>query len=116
MTEDRSSIPAQRENRLYIASTSLLRGEPRLPSSKYYTLRYVLAATMAAGESTIFYPAVSDDSDALFRACRALGAQLRWGDEQQQVLHVRGVGRPNSTGDTQPLTINVGNAGRSEEH
>src|SRR5216684_7744168 len=111
MTEDRSSVPAQAGSRLYIAPTSLLRGEPRLPSSKYYTLRYVLAATLAHGESIVSYPAVSDDSDALFRACRALGAQLLWEDEQQQVLHVRGVGRPNSTGDTQPLTINVGNAG-----
>ncbi|GAC1346113.1 MAG: 3-phosphoshikimate 1-carboxyvinyltransferase [Ktedonobacteraceae bacterium] len=114
MTEDRSSVPAQAGSRLYIAPTSLLRGAPRLPSSKYYTLRSVLAATLAHGQSIVSYPALSDDSDALFRACRALGAQLLWEDEQQQVLHVRGVGRPNHTEDShalQPLTINVGNAG-----
>src|SRR5258708_5585405 len=93
--------------KLQIVPTSLLRGEPHLPSSKYYTLRYLLAATLADGESTVCYPAVSDDSDALFRGCRALGAELSWRDEQQ-LLQVRGVGRPYKT---QPVTINVGNAG-----
>src|SRR5579875_38450 len=36
--------PAQK---LYIAPASLIYGAPELPSSKYYTLRYVLAATLA---------------------------------------------------------------------
>jgi len=94
--------------KLYIAPTSLLRGEPTLPSSKYYTLRYLLAATLAEGESTITLPALSDDSDALFRGCRALGAELKWGDEHKRVLRVKGVGRPYHPG---PVTINVGNAG-----
>lgn len=91
---------------LYIAPTHLIHGEPALPSSKYYTLRYLLAATLAQGESTVAFPAASEDSEALFRGCRALGAELAWRDERQ--LHVRGVGRPHRT---EPLTINVGNAG-----
>src|SRR5579859_2671707 len=91
-----------------IMPTSLVRGEPEVPSSKYYTLRYVLAATLAEGTSTIALPALSDDSDALFRGCRVLGAELHWVDERQRVLHVRGVGRPHRE---DAVTINVGNAG-----
>lgn len=94
--------------RLYIGPTSCLSGEPEIPGSKYYTLRYVLAATLAKGESTVAFPAASDDSDALLRGCRALGAEMRWRDEQEQVLCVGGVGRPQRL---EPITINVGNAG-----
>lgn len=99
-----SSISQER----FITPMELLRGEPVVPSSKYYTLRYLLAATCAKGESRIAFPAESDDSDALFRGCRALGAELTWEDEQHTMLHVAGVGRAHHTKDT---TINVGNAG-----
>src|SRR5712691_1220340 len=104
MREDPSNVSAQAESKLYIAPTSLIRGEPELPSSKYYTLRYLLAATLAEGESKVSFPAVSDDSDALFRGCRALGAELTWLDEGQQVLGIRGVGRPKRS---EPITIDV---------
>ena len=90
----------------YIAPTSLIRGAPALPSSKYYTLRYLLAATLAKGESSVLFPAISDDSEALFRSCRALGAELTWRDDH--ILNVKGVGRPSGS---LPVTINVGNAG-----
>src|SRR2546428_9530826 len=90
----------------YIAPTSSIRGAPALPSSKYYTLRYLLAATLAKGESTVLFPAISDDSEALFRSCRALGAELTWRDGH--ILNVKGVGRPSGS---LPVTINVGNAG-----
>ncbi len=92
----------------FIAPIHMLCGEPVVPSSKYFTLRYLLAATCAEGESRIAFPAESDDSDALFRGCRALGAQLTWSDEQRSVLRVSGVGRAHQM---QPVTINVGNAG-----
>ncbi len=108
MPEEITGEPARAGRKLYIAPSSLLRGQPELPSSKYYTLRYVLAATLARGESTVAFPAVSEDSEALFRACRALGAQLQWCDEQQRALRVNGVGRPHSQ---EAVTINVGNAG-----
>ncbi len=108
MPEEITGEPAQAGRKLYIAPSSLLRGQPELPSSKYYTLRYLLAATLARGESTVAFPAVSEDSEALFRACRALGAQLQWCDERQRALRVNGVGRPHSQ---EAVTINVGNAG-----
>src|SRR5437588_7426599 len=110
MQEERTSEPIQSGQKLYIAPASLLRGQPRLPSSKYYTLRYLLAATLARGESTVSFPAVSEDSEALFRACCALGAQLHWCDEQQRALRVNGVGRPHSQ---EAVTINVGKIGRA---
>jgi len=96
------------ESSIHIGPTALIRGTPRLPSSKYYTLRYVLAAALADGVSTVSLPAESDDSEALYRGCRALGAELRWEDEARRVLRVRGAGRPQRA---EPTTINVGNAG-----
>ena len=93
---------------IHIVPTALLQGTPRLPASKYYTLRYVLAAALADGNSTISYPAESEDSEALYRGCRALGAELRWEDEARHVLRVRGAGRPQRE---EPITVNVGNAG-----
>lgn len=103
-----TQITTSSVQRLYIAPSSRIAGEPVVPSSKYYTLRYLLAAVLADGESRVFFPAESDDSDALFRGCRALGAELSWEDEQRTVLRVRGVGSPRASG---PVTINVGNAG-----
>ncbi len=93
---------------IWIGQTERVMGAPEVPSSKYYTLRYVLAAALAEGESRVLLPARSDDSEALFRGCRALGAELAWEDQQERVLLVRGVGRPTSKG---PVTLNVGNAG-----
>ena len=92
----------------HIAPSRVLRGEPVVPSSKYYTLRYLLAATCASGESHVAFPAESDDSDALFRGCQALGARLTWNDEQHQGLRVNGIERFLHR---EPVTINVGNAG-----
>lgn len=94
--------------KLAIAPTNLLFGQPEMPSSKYYTLRYLLAATLAIGESRVLFPADSDDSDALFRGCRALGAELLWEDEERHTLLVRRREPIQSNG---PVTINVGNAG-----
>ncbi|HAE83436.1 MAG TPA: 3-phosphoshikimate 1-carboxyvinyltransferase [Ktedonobacter sp.] len=108
MSEKRESEAVQAGEKRHIAPTSLLRGNPTLPSSKYYTLRYLLAATLADGESIVSFPADSDDSEALFRCCKALGAELNWSDSQEVMLRIQGVGRPRST---QAVTINVGNAG-----
>jgi 3-phosphoshikimate 1-carboxyvinyltransferase len=108
MQEETQHNATSSVQKLYIAPASLLYGEPELPSSKYYTLRYLLAATLAKGESRVAFPAESDDSEALFRGCQALGAQLTWDDAEPRVLRVHGAGRPNRS---EPVTINVGNAG-----
>ncbi len=106
MQQNKDNEALQLKDTRYIAPTASIHGAPVLPSSKYYTLRYLLAATLAKGESTVLFPASSDDSEALFRSCRALGAELTWRDDY--VLNVKGAGRPSSD---LPVTINVGNAG-----
>ncbi len=111
MQEEAQHITALAEQKLYISPTSLLLGEPEIPSSKYFTLRYLLAATLAEGESHVLFPAESDDSEALFRACRALGAELTWEDDLRRSLRVRGVARPGNGFFSGPVTIDVGNAG-----
>ena len=87
--------------------------EPRPPASKYYTLRYTLAAALAAGESIVHDPAQSDDTDALVSAIRALGAQAEWArvDDapERWDLCLQGCsGRPRVPPGG---TISVGNAG-----
>ncbi len=74
------------------------------PSSKNYTTRYLLAAALAEGESVIHYPAHSEDSEAMQRCLRAMGAELV---HEGETLRVRGFGRhPRNPG-----TLNPGNAG-----
>lgn len=84
-----------------------------LPGSKYYTLRYLLAAALADGQSTVEGPAVSDDTMVLVRALRCLGAAIEWQPtapgEHGWRLAVRGTaGRPTSPPDG---TLQLGNAG-----
>ncbi len=87
---------------------------PRLPGSKYYTLRYLLDALLADGESVVCNPALSDDTAALVRCLRALGATAVWeavgdGAEAGWRLRVTGVaGHPQAPPDG---VLRVGNAG-----
>src|SRR5258706_7443308 len=43
---------------------------PALPGSKYYTLRYLLNALLAAGEGVMRFPARSEDTAVLVAALR----------------------------------------------
>ena len=86
---------------------------PRLPGSKYYTLRYVLNALLADGESVVRFPALSDDTDVLVAAIRALGATARWerdaADPTSWALRVVGcAGKPHMPPSG---VLSVGNAG-----
>jgi 3-phosphoshikimate 1-carboxyvinyltransferase len=85
---------------------------PRLPGSKYYTLRYLLNALLADGESVLARPALSDDTAVLARALRALGATARWeqsDDAARWNLRVVGVGgHPQRPADG---VLRMGNAG-----
>ena len=51
-----------------VKPTSHLEGEINALSSKNYTTRYLLGA-LANGTSTIYYPAHSEDSDAMEIMC-----------------------------------------------
>ncbi|HZS78214.1 MAG TPA: 3-phosphoshikimate 1-carboxyvinyltransferase [Ktedonobacteraceae bacterium] len=91
-----------------------LHGSIRPPSSKYHTLRYILAAFLASGTSLVNNPAQSDDTSVLLNACRQLGASLRFDDpplrpDEPYTLIVQGTG-----GHIQSPAngmLDVGNAG-----
>jgi 3-phosphoshikimate 1-carboxyvinyltransferase len=110
--------------------------QPRPPSSKYYTLRYVLAAFLAEGESLVRAPAASDDTEVLVGAIRALGARAEWMSEMETAAReatmpgvARGGGAGSPVGASNPRAalrvvgcggrlrapasgvVNVGNAG-----
>jgi 3-phosphoshikimate 1-carboxyvinyltransferase len=93
------------------APSGPLRGEITPPASKYHTLRAVLAALLAEGESIIENPALSDDTTVLLNACTRLGAAtaISYQADGRCILRIRGVG-----GQIKPApnaVIDVGNAG-----
>src|SRR6478736_5622253 len=68
------------------------------PGAKYYTLRYLLAAFLAEGESRVHNPALSDDTAVLVQAIRALGGQVTWerdGDDRWSARITGCGGRPS---------------------
>ncbi|QGQ96986.1 3-phosphoshikimate 1-carboxyvinyltransferase [Paenibacillus psychroresistens] len=81
-----------------------LQGEINALSSKNYTTRYLLIGALAEGTSLIYYPAHSDDSDAMRRCIRDLGAIIEEDDEK---ITITGFG--SNPSDIKEL--NVGNAG-----
>lgn len=87
-----------------VTPSSRLQGEIQALSSKNYTTRYLLAAALANGTSTIYYPAHSEDSDAMRRCIRDLGAVIEEDDEK---IIITGFGsKPKDVSE-----LNVGNAG-----
>ena len=88
-----------------------LNGTIQPPSSKYHTLRYILAAFLALGKSTVYYPSISDDTDVLLQACRQLGAHIQSESraDERSILSILGTGGILRT--PRSATIDVGNAG-----
>ncbi|WP_028561542.1 3-phosphoshikimate 1-carboxyvinyltransferase [Paenibacillus pinihumi] len=87
-----------------VTPTPQLKGELQALSSKNYTTRYLLVAALAEGTSTIYYPAHSEDSDAMRRCIRDLGAVIEEDDEK---ITITGFGsKPQHVKE-----LNVGNAG-----
>lgn len=89
---------------LIVRPTAELKGEIGALSSKNYTTRYLLVAALAEGTSTVYYPAHSEDSDAMRRCIADLGAVLEEDDEK---IVITGFGKhPKDVKE-----LNVGNAG-----
>ncbi|WP_219837768.1 3-phosphoshikimate 1-carboxyvinyltransferase [Paenibacillus sp. R14(2021)] len=87
-----------------VTPTPKLQGELQALSSKNYTTRYLLVAALAEGTSTIYYPAHSEDSDAMRRCIRDLGAVI---EEDEEKITIKGFGsRPHDVKE-----LDVGNAG-----
>jgi 3-phosphoshikimate 1-carboxyvinyltransferase len=59
-----------------VRRTERLSGEVCAPSSKSYTQRMLIAASLSLGISKISGPLVSDDTEATLRAVKALGAKV----------------------------------------
>ncbi|GMK43068.1 3-phosphoshikimate 1-carboxyvinyltransferase [Paenibacillus glycanilyticus] len=87
-----------------VTPTPTLQGEIQALSSKNYTTRYLLVAALADGTSTIYYPAHSEDSDAMRRCIRDLGAIVEEDDEK---IVITGFGKNPKAVDQ----LDVGNAG-----
>ncbi|MBP1996499.1 3-phosphoshikimate 1-carboxyvinyltransferase [Paenibacillus eucommiae] len=87
-----------------VKPSNQLQGEINALSSKNYTTRYLLIAALAEGTSTIYYPAHSEDSDAMRRCIRDLGAIV---EEDEEKIVITGFGKhPKHVSE-----LNVGNAG-----
>ncbi|GAB4364916.1 MAG: 3-phosphoshikimate 1-carboxyvinyltransferase [Spirochaetales bacterium] len=88
-----------------------VRGEVLIPASKSHTIRALLIASLAEGESVLINPLDSEDARSCVAACRSLGARI---EEQmdarsgRRILKVRGTG-----GKITPPRgpIDVGNSG-----
>jgi 3-phosphoshikimate 1-carboxyvinyltransferase len=87
-----------------VKPTAQLNGVINALSSKNYTTRYMLAAALSEGTSVLRYPAHSEDSDAMRRCLRDLGAVLA---EEGDTMTITGFGRSPK----HPKELNVGNAG-----
>ncbi|HLX56859.1 MAG TPA: 3-phosphoshikimate 1-carboxyvinyltransferase, partial [Ktedonobacteraceae bacterium] len=90
-------LMAQATQTVRIYPSAGLHGTVRPPSSKYHTLRYIVAAMLARSICIVNDPAVSDDTRVLLRACEQLGVPVRFGDAPlgpgaSQSLIVNGTG------------------------
>jgi 3-phosphoshikimate 1-carboxyvinyltransferase len=96
---------------IHIVPSGPLHGAITPPASKYHTLRAVLAALLAEGESIIENPALSDDTTVLLKACTQLGATIATSHQADGrcSLRIQGVG--SQINPAPRATIDVGNAG-----
>ena len=92
---------------LDLQAATQARGAVAVPGSKSISIRVLLLAALAAGETAIIGLLRSDDTDVMVAALCALGVRLR--DRADGALVVEGVGRfPNRDAD-----VFVGNSGLS---
>ncbi len=90
----------------YIVKSSVLSGNIRIPSSKSHTMRAILFASLAKGQSLIHHYLPSPDTDAMIQACIQLGAAI---ERTPELLRITGVaGAPHLPGNI----IDVGNSGQ----
>ncbi len=89
----------------YVTRSSSLKGVIAVPTSKSHTLRAILFASMASGNSIVRYPLPSTDTLAMIKACRLFGAKI---EECANHLTITGVGgKIHHTEDV----IDAGNSG-----
>jgi len=64
---------------------SQIKGKVKAPSSKSYTLRGLMCAALAKGESEIIYPLRSDDTEAALKVLSKVGIYVNQGEDCWQV-------------------------------
>jgi len=72
-----------------ILNKSGVKGEVTVPSSKSFTHRAIIAASLAEGISKIYKPLICEDTLATLRACKILGAKIEF---NQGFLEIKGIG------------------------
>ncbi len=84
-------------------------GTVSAPASKSHTIRALLIATLAAGESVVRAPLRSRDSDSCIATCRRLGAEIaeETSGEETALRVIGTAGKPAVPDDV----IDVGNSG-----
>ncbi len=86
-------------------SKSSLSGKVRIPGSKSHTIRGVVFGTLARGNSKLIDPLKSADTLSAVRCCRAIGAEIKLGDNFWEI---------EGLGDKPPASeedLVVGNSG-----
>ena len=89
-----------------VVRKSKLTGTVSIPGSKSHTIRAITIASLAAGQSTIRNPLVSDDTLSAVNCYRAFGARIETTNEKMWKVVGTG-GRP----DVPVEIIDVGNSG-----
>ncbi len=90
----------------YRVSASRLQGAITIPSSKSHTLRAILFASLARGQSTIRQYLPSPDTQAMIAACRLFGAEIQV--TPQHLMIIGTAGKPK----TPENVIDAGNSGQ----
>jgi 3-phosphoshikimate 1-carboxyvinyltransferase len=78
---------------IIIEKTNRLVGTINAPSSKAYTHRAVIAASLSEGKSIINYASNCEDARVTIRACSMLGAEI---DKENTILVVKGNSKPKT--------------------
>lgn len=82
---------------LIVRGTKSLSGAVKAPSSKSFTHRAVIAASLSEGRSTIKDVLLCDDTSATIEACRLLGAKIK--REENGNLRIDGCPKPQTPED-----------------
>jgi len=82
-----------------------LKGQARIPASKSHTIRALIIAALAEGESTLLNPLTSGDTKSCCKVCEAFGAEIQYFDDKWLVKGAGG--NPKKTKGI----IDVGNSG-----
>lgn len=90
----------------YQIKPSVLKGHITIPPSKSHTLRAILFASLAKGESVIHHYLPSPDTQAMIQACVSLGAKITIDKHHLTITGVNG--KPN----TPDNIIDAGNSGQ----